>query len=179
MRGLFTQTIALRLRSADATRMVLGDGTAALAPGAPALPRPHPDPQGSSRGRHPRRRGGSPAVLLQPVPQLRGRTAFEGEITTITVFEDNIIVKSAITENGVGRVLVMDGAGSLCCALMGDWMADRAASNGWAGVVINGAVRDVEALSRIDLGVKRLGSNPRRSGKDDSGGGMSEVTFGA
>lgn len=108
-----------------------------------------------------------------------GRTAFEGEITTITVFEDNIIVKSAITENGVGRVLVVDGAGSLCCALMGDWMADRAASNGWAGVVINGAVRDVEALSRIDLGVKRLGSNPRRSGKDDSGGGMSEVTFGA
>lgn len=107
-----------------------------------------------------------------------GHAAFEGEITTIKVFEDNILVKTAIAEDGAGRVLVVDGAGSLSCALMGDRMADRAAANGWAGVVINGAVRDVEALSGIALGVKALGSNPRRSGKENVGQRDVDVVFG-
>jgi regulator of ribonuclease activity A len=109
---------------------------------------------------------------------LGGRKAFEGEITTVKVFEDNVLVKSAVAEDGTGRVLVVDGAGSLCAALLGDKMADIAAANGWAGVIINGAVRDVEALARIDVGVKALGSNPRKSTKNNIGQRDVNVTFG-
>lgn len=72
-----------------------------------------------------------------------------------------------------------DGGGSLRVALMGDMIAALAASNGWTGVVINGAVRDVAALSAIDLGVKALGSNPRKSSKHGAGESGVPVTFGS
>ena len=109
---------------------------------------------------------------------LGGRTAFEGDITTVKVFEDNVIVKAALAEDGAGRVLVVDGAGSLSAALMGDKMADLAADNGWEGVVINGAVRDVDALARVELGIKALGSNPRKSTKHGIGQRDVVVAFG-
>jgi regulator of ribonuclease activity A len=109
---------------------------------------------------------------------LGGRPAFEGAITTVKVFEDNVIVKDTLAENGAGRVLVVDGAGSLSAALMGDKMADLAADNGWEGVVINAAVRDVDALSRVDLGIKALGSNPRKSTKNGIGQRDVVVMFG-
>ena len=109
---------------------------------------------------------------------LGGRPTFEGAITTVKVFEDNVIVKDTLAENGAGRVLVVDGAGSLSAALMGDKMADLAADNGWEGVVINAAVRDVDALSRVDLGIKALGSNPRKSTKNGIGQRDVVVTFG-
>ncbi|MFG2350587.1 ribonuclease E activity regulator RraA [Streptomyces phaeochromogenes] len=106
------------------------------------------------------------------------RTSFEGVVTTVRCHEDNVILKATLGEPGAGRVLVVDGGGSLAAALMGDLIADLGASNGWEGVVINGAVRDVEALSKINLGVKALGSNPRKSRKEGVGDRDVEVSFG-
>lgn len=101
------------------------------------------------------------------------RTSFEGVVTTVRCHEDNVILKATLGEPGAGRVLVVDGGGSLAAALMGDLIADLGASSGWEGVVINGAVRDVEALSKINLGVKALGSNPVRAARRVSGTGTS------
>ncbi|MFC8662423.1 ribonuclease E activity regulator RraA [Streptomyces sp. NPDC057199] len=106
------------------------------------------------------------------------RTSFEGAVTTVRCHEDNVVLKATLGEPGAGRVLVVDGGGSLAAALMGDLIADLGASNGWEGVVINGAVRDVEALSKINLGVKALGSNPRKSRKEGVGDRDVEVSFG-
>jgi len=106
------------------------------------------------------------------------RTSFEGVVTTVRCREDNVVLKATLGEPGAGRVLVVDGGGSLAAALMGDLIADLGASNGWEGVVINGAVRDVEALSKINIGVKALGSNPRKSRKDGVGDRDVEVSFG-
>lgn len=75
-------------------------------------------------------------------------------------------------------MLVVDGGGSLHTALMGDLIAASAVQNGWAGVVINGAVRDVLELALLDLGIKALGSNPRRSEKTGAGDRDVTVSFG-
>ena len=110
--------------------------------------------------------------------QLGGRAAFEGRVTTIRCHRDNALVKSALSEPGAGRVLVVDGGGSLESALMGDLIAASAVANGWEGVVIHGAVRDVDAIGALDLGVKALGSNPRKSAKDGVGERDVVVSFG-
>ncbi|HKS01734.1 MAG TPA: ribonuclease E activity regulator RraA [Arthrobacter sp.] len=96
---------------------------------------------------------------------LGGHTHFRGPVRTVRCFEDNALVKSVLATPGNGAVLVVDGAGSLRTALMGDLIAASAVANGWAGVVINGAIRDREAISELPLGVKALGSNPRKSAK--------------
>lgn len=110
--------------------------------------------------------------------QYGGRRAFQGVVATVRCHQDNALVKAALSEPGGGRVLVVDGGGSLHTALMGDVIAGLAAANGWSGVVINGAVRDVAALAGLDLGVKALGSNPRKSAKDGVGEREVPVTFG-
>ncbi|TYB56589.1 RraA family protein [Nonomuraea sp. PA05] len=110
--------------------------------------------------------------------QYGGRRAFSGPIVTVRCHEDNALLKRVLSEPGQGRVLVVDGGGSLHTALMGDLIAGLAVSNGWAGVVINGAVRDVAALRELDLGVKALGSNPRKSGKQGTGERDIPVSFG-
>ncbi|MEV1004705.1 ribonuclease E activity regulator RraA [Nonomuraea sp. NPDC050202] len=110
--------------------------------------------------------------------QYGGRHAFAGPVVTVLCHEDNALLKSILAEPGEGRVLVVDGGGSLHTALMGDVIAGMAVSNGWAGVVINGAVRDVAALRELDLGIKALGSNPRKSGKQGTGERDVPVTFG-
>jgi regulator of ribonuclease activity A len=94
-----------------------------------------------------------------------GRTSFEGPLATVKVFEDNSLVRTALSEAGAGRVLVVDGGGSLRCALLGDQLGKLASTNGWVGVVVWGCVRDVEALAELPLGVKALASSPRRSAK--------------
>ena len=99
-------------------------------------------------------------------------------LRTIRCDQDNALVKSTLAKNGAGQVLVVDGGGSLHTALMGDLIAATAVLNGWAGVIINGAVRDVAALRRLDLGIKALGSNPRKSAKDGLGELDVPVTFG-
>jgi regulator of ribonuclease activity A len=110
--------------------------------------------------------------------QFGGVAAFSGEIATVRCHEDNVLVKQRVAEPGNGRVLVVDGGGSLRCALVGDNVAGLALENGWAGLVINGCVRDVEALGRLAIGVKALGSNPRPSGKVGTGELDVPVSFG-
>jgi regulator of ribonuclease activity A len=94
-----------------------------------------------------------------------GRPAFSGPITTLKVFEDNTMVRDAVEQPGEGRVLVVDGGGSLRCALFGGNLAVLAGQNGWAGVVVNGAVRDVEEIDAQPIGVRALAAHPRRSEK--------------
>ena len=107
-----------------------------------------------------------------------GRTAFSGAISTVRCHRDNALVKAALAEPGEGRVLVVDGGGSLESALMGDLIAASAVERGWAGVVIHGAVRDVAALRDLPLGALALGSNPRKSAKDGVGERDVPVAFG-
>lgn len=106
------------------------------------------------------------------------RSRFWGRVETVRCFEDNALLKKALGTAGDARVLVVDGGGSLGAALMGDMIAGSAVAQGWAGVVINGAVRDVAALSGLDLGIKALGSNPRKSGKEGTGERDVPVEFG-
>jgi regulator of ribonuclease activity A len=110
--------------------------------------------------------------------QFGGRATFSGAAVTVRCFQDNALLKSVLSEPGSGRVLVVDGGGSLHTALIGDLIAGLGVTNGWAGVIINGAVRDVAALRTLDIGVKALGSNPRKSGKTGSGERDVPVSFG-
>lgn len=106
------------------------------------------------------------------------RPAFFGPIRTVRCHEDNSKVREVLSEPGLGQVLVIDGGGSMHCALVGDAIATDAAAKGWAGVVVNGCVRDTAVLAGIDLGVKALGSNPKRSIKRGEGVVDTPVAFG-
>lgn len=108
------------------------------------------------------------SVALQ-FQDLGGITRFSGPIRTIRCFQDNGLVKSTLATPGAGAVLVVDGGGSLATALMGDMIAESAVANGWTGVIIHGAIRDRAAIAGLQLGVKALGSNPRKSAKDSVG----------
>ena len=110
--------------------------------------------------------------------QYGGVTAFSGEIVTFRSYEENQVLKEIVAEPGHGRVIVVDAGGTTRGALLGDNMAGLAADNGWAGIVVNGAVRDVDALAELPIGIKALGSNPRRSRKDGSGTRDVPVSFG-
>ncbi len=107
-----------------------------------------------------------------------GRERFGGPVATVKCFEDNSRVKEQLAEPGKGRVLVVDGGGSLRHALIGDMIAGGAHDNGWAGVIIHGACRDVEVLSEIDLGVFALGCVPVKSVRRDEGQVDLPVHFG-
>jgi regulator of ribonuclease activity A len=110
--------------------------------------------------------------------QFGGRTQFAGRISTVRCFQDNALLKSVLSQPGAGGVLVIDGAGSLHTALVGDLIAELARSNGWAGLVVHGAVRDAAALLGIDIGIKALGTNPRKSTKTGAGERDVAVTLG-
>ncbi len=98
-----------------------------------------------------------------------GRQKFCGEIVTVKCFEDNSLVKQTLGTDGHGKVLVVDGGGSLRCALLGDMLGAMAAQNGWQGVLINGCVRDVKILRTIDIGVSALVCHPLKSNKRNEG----------
>lgn len=89
-----------------------------------------------------------------------GRRRFSGSISTVRCFEDNALVKAALEEPGAGRVLVVDGGASLRRALVGGNLGSGAARNGWAGVLVNGCVRDVDELAPLPLGVLALACMP-------------------
>ncbi len=110
--------------------------------------------------------------------QYGGRPDFAGPITTVKCFEDNALLKSVLSEPGDGGVLVIDGDGSLHTALVGDLIAELGRSSGWAGLIINGAVRDASTLRTLDIGIKALGTNPRKSGKTGDGFRDVAVEFG-
>lgn len=121
---------------------------------------------------------GAAQVLRLQMRDLGGRKAFSGPIRTVRCHEDNSKVKAALATPGNGAVLVVDGGGSLNCALVGDMIAEGAVANGWAGVVVNGAVRDAAVLGGLDLGVKALGTMPLRSVRRDLGETDVVVAFG-
>lgn len=118
------------------------------------------------------------AVCDTPLPSYGGRTRFAGPISTVRCHEDNVLIERALNEPGEGRVLVVDGSGSLHRAVLGDRMAGLAQSNGWAGVVVHGAVRDSAELGRLDVGIRALGTNPRKSLKHGEGARDEVVGFG-
>lgn len=98
-----------------------------------------------------------------------GRRGYGGEVATVRCFEDNSRVREALSEAGSGRILVVDGGGSMRCALLGDNLADLALSNDWSGLLVYGCVRDCDALGLVDIGVKALNTHPRRSVKRGDG----------
>jgi len=91
------------------------------------------------------------------------RRRFSGRISTVSCPDDNSLVRAALETPGEGRVLVVDGNASSNCAFLGDQMAVLASNNGWSGVVINGCIRDSEIVATIDIGIKALGTHPRKS----------------
>ncbi len=99
--------------------------------------------------------------VLPPVFRSFGAvTRFAGIVATVKCFEDNTPVKAAVESAGHGRVLVVDGGASLRHALIGGNLGEEAARNGWAGVVIDGCVRDVSELAACQVGIRALASVP-------------------
>lgn len=98
-----------------------------------------------------------------------GATHFSGEIATVKIFEDNTRVRSMLETEGMGRILVVDGGGSMRCALVGDQIGTLAAGNGWSGIVVNGCIRDSQQLAQLPIGIKALGACPAKSAKRGEG----------
>ena len=107
-----------------------------------------------------------------------GRTAFSGQIVTLKIFEDNTLVRTIFGDDGNGKVLVIDGGGSLRCALVGDQLAILAQKNGWEGVVVYGCIRDSGDINGIDIGVRALNTHPQKTVKKGVGDRNLNVTFG-
>ncbi|MCS4503156.1 putative 4-hydroxy-4-methyl-2-oxoglutarate aldolase [wastewater metagenome] len=116
--------------------------------------------------------------ILTPIfSDYGGRRSFSGPVLTVKVFEDNSFVRDALSEPGEGRVLVVDGGGSLRCALLGDNLAAMARDNGWSGIVVYGCIRDSGEIGGLDIGVKALNVHPRRSEKRGEGERGIPVSF--
>ncbi len=107
-----------------------------------------------------------------------GRTRFSGGVRTLKLFEDNSLVRTMLSQPGEGSVLVVDGGGSLRCALLGDQLAALAVKNAWAGVLVYGCIRDSRAIGGMDLGVMALATHPLKSVKRNVGEADVPVTFG-
>lgn len=107
-----------------------------------------------------------------------GRETFGGEIVTIKAYEDNSLVREQVAQPGRGKVLVVDGGASMRRAMLGDMLAEKAEKNGWEGIIIYGCIRDVNAISQLDLGVQALGSHPMKTDKRGLGDLNVPLTFG-
>ncbi|MEU6314375.1 ribonuclease E activity regulator RraA [Streptomyces sp. NPDC047014] len=122
--------------------------------------------------------GDSLGICTTAFRQFGGRRLFAGPVRTVRCHEDNSLLRELLQTPGEGAVLVVDGGGSPRTALVGDLLAGAAERNGWAGLVINGSVRDSAALATLDLGIKALGTIPRKSGKTGAGAVDEPVTIG-
>ncbi|MDP2133750.1 MAG: ribonuclease E activity regulator RraA [Sulfuritalea sp.] len=107
-----------------------------------------------------------------------GRVAFYGQIATLKLFEDNSLVRKALESPGRGRVLVIDGGGSLRRALVGDQLAALGVKNGWSGIVVYGCIRDSRAIAEMDIGVLALDTHPMKTVKKNVGDADIQVSFG-
>ncbi|KAL5577732.1 hypothetical protein UlMin_019431 [Ulmus minor] len=108
--------------------------------------------------------------VLQPLFRSYGQSrAFCGPIVTLKVFEDNVLVREMLETRGEGRVLVIDGGASMRCALVGGNLGQLAQNMGWAGIVVNGCIRDVDEINACDIGVRALASHPVKSNKKGAG----------
>jgi regulator of ribonuclease activity A len=116
--------------------------------------------------------------VVQPLfREYGGASKFAGPIETVEVFEDNTLVREILETRGEGRVLVVDGGGSLRCALVGGRLGLLAHASGWSGIVVNGCVRDSEELRRLHIGIRALNLSPRPGGKNGSGARARPVSF--
>jgi regulator of ribonuclease activity A len=106
-----------------------------------------------------------------------GHVRFAGTLVTLKCFEDNSLVKSILAGPGHGRVLVVDAGGSMRCAMLGDLIAASAVEQGWAGVILYGCVRDSREIATMPLGIKALGTHPRKSLKRGEGQHDLPVSF--
>jgi regulator of ribonuclease activity A len=116
-------------------------------------------------------------VVLPVFNDYGGKKKFYGPVSTVKVFEDNALVRVALEEPGDGRVLIVDGGESLHCALVGDLLAQMAKDNGWEGIIVSGCIRDAAVIAGINIGVKALNTNPRKSVKKGVGDRDIPVTF--
>ncbi|MBK7768123.1 MAG: ribonuclease E activity regulator RraA [Sulfuritalea sp.] len=107
-----------------------------------------------------------------------GRNAFHGRIATLKLFEDNSLVRMALESAGEGRVLVIDGGGSLRRALLGDQLAALAVQNHWAGIIVYGCIRDSRAIGQMDIGVFAIDTHPMKTVKKNVGETDIPVSFG-
>jgi len=115
---------------------------------------------------------------LQPTFQIYGRRqVFSGPVVTLKVFEDNVLIREFLEERGNGRVLVVDGGGSKRCAILGGNPVQQAQNNGWAGIVINGCIRDVDEINCCDIGVRALASHPIKANKKGIGEKHAPITI--
>ncbi|KMJ53172.1 ribonuclease activity regulator protein RraA [Vogesella sp. EB] len=108
-----------------------------------------------------------------------GRARFAGQVVTLKVYEDNTRVREVLAEPGKGKILVVDGGGSKRCALLGDQIAELAVKNGWEGVVVYGCIRDSVAINALDIGVRALDTNPKKTVKRNEGQRDLVLAFGA
>jgi regulator of ribonuclease activity A len=120
---------------------------------------------------------GSLRVMQPGLITLGSTPAFAGPAATLKIFEDNSLLAEAVKLPGGGRVLVVDAGGSLGCAVFGGNLANAAASSNWAGVIVNGCVRDAAEINAVAIGVRALALHPRRSAKRGTGERDVPVTF--
>lgn len=123
----------------------------------------------------------SSELLLLPAQwrSFGARTRCCGPVHTLRTFEDNGMVRATLETAGRGRVLLVDGGGSMRCALVGDQLAQLAVKNGWAGVIVYGAIRDVAEIRRMPLCLLALGSSPVRSVRRGWGVAGQPINIGA
>jgi regulator of ribonuclease activity A len=107
-----------------------------------------------------------------------GKESFGGEIVTVKCFEDNSIVKEQVATPGQGKVMIVDGGASMRAALLGDMLAEKAAENGWEGLIVYGCIRDVDVIMETNLGVQALSTHPMKTDKRGLGDLNVPVTFG-
>jgi regulator of ribonuclease activity A len=118
-------------------------------------------------------------AVLPPIFHTFGqRVKFSGPAVTLQVFEDNALVRATLEGPGQGRVLVVDGGGSMRCALVGGQLAKLAQDNAWNGVVVYGCVRDSDEINSFEIGVRALAIHPRRSARLGAGERDGRVTIG-
>jgi len=98
-----------------------------------------------------------------------GTKLFNGQIETVKCFEDNSFVRKALEQNGEGKVLVVDGGGSMRCALLGDMLGELGVKNKWNGIIVYGCIRDSAAMATLQIGVKALNTIPLKSNKRNEG----------
>lgn len=116
--------------------------------------------------------------VAEPIFRCFGQKSFfGGEIVTVKVHEDNVLVKERLSQPGTGKVLVVDGGGSMRCALVGDLLAQSAIDNGWEGIVVYGCIRDSATINTLPIGIQALSTHPLKSVKHGRGDRDLPVTF--
>jgi regulator of ribonuclease activity A len=116
-------------------------------------------------------------IALPGMLHYGGKSRFSGRIVTIELFEDNSVLRDMLNNSGEGQIIVVDGGGSMRCALLGDMLAGKAVSNGWGGLVINGCIRDSADIAKMNIGIRALGTHPLKSVKRGIGEVNVPVSF--